>query len=340
MKPRIFKFDPSNIDLDLIKQAAEVIHNRGLVAFPTETVYGLGANALDPKAFTGIFEAKKRPLDDPLIIHIAHEKDLQKFVKEVTPEAERLIECFWPGPLTLVLEKEDIVPDIVTTGLDTVAVRMPSNPIARKLIEMAGVPIAAPSANLFGRPSPTTAGHVLEDLNGSIDVILDGGDTEIGVESTVVEIIDDKVIVLRPGGTDVEELNKIVGEVEVHTESQVSEKSPGKYPQHYSPKAKVILIENDLLQTAKVQERALDMTSSGLKVGVLAKQEHENEYREFALKVLGPENDLKTCASRLFHLLREFDSEGVDVIIAEGIEEKGLGRAIMNRLKKAAGPLE
>ena len=164
MRPRILKLDPQNVDYELIKQASEVIHNRGLVAFPTETVYGLGANALEPKAVSGIFEAKNRPLDDPLIVHISDKKDLYRLAREVPPEAEKLVERFWPGPLTIVLKKTDLVPDIVTTGLDTVAVRMPSNSIARTLIEIAGVPIAAPSANMFGRPSPTDALHVVDDL--------------------------------------------------------------------------------------------------------------------------------------------------------------------------------
>jgi len=338
MKPRVLQVDPFNIDLSLIKQASEVIHNRGLVAFPTETVYGLGANALDPKAAAGIFEAKKRPLDDPLIIHIADEGDLDGLVEGITSEAEKLIERFWPGPLTLVLKKKKIIPDIVTTGLDTVAVRMPSNPIARKFIQVCEIPIAAPSANLFGRPSPTTAKHVLDDLDGRIDVLLDGGNTEIGVESTVVEIVDGKIIVLRPGGISVEELRGVIGDVEVYSESKTPERSPGKYPQHYSPLAKVILVENDLLQKEKTIEIASDMESKGHKVGVMAKQEHEDAYRSFNVKILGPEEDFKICASRLFSTLREFDSESMDIIIAESIVEKGLGLAIMNRLRKASGP--
>ncbi|MFH1552864.1 MAG: L-threonylcarbamoyladenylate synthase [Candidatus Omnitrophota bacterium] len=336
-KPRIFKIDPLNIDLDLIKQAVEVIHNRGLVAFPTETVYGLGANAFEPRAVTGIFEAKKRPLDDPLIVHITDPKDLHTLAEEVPPEAERLVSRFWPGPLTVVLKKREVVPDLVTTGLDTVAIRMPSNTIARKFIKTAGVPIAAPSANMFGRPSPTTAQHVIDDLDGRIDVVLDGGSTEIGIESTVVEFIDGQVVVLRPGGIGVEELQEIVGDIEVTVESPDQQRSPGKYPKHYAPNARVIVVENSSQQVEETLSTASDITSRGQKVGIMAKQEHAVEYRDYDVKVLGSEEDGKTCASRLFHILREFDEENVDIIVAEGISEKGLGLAIMNRLRKAAG---
>ena len=338
MKPRIFKIDPLNIDLGALKTAAEVIHNRGLVAFPTETVYGLGANALDPKAVTGIFAAKKRPLDDPLIVHIADMGDIEKLARYVPKAAYKLVDRFWPGALTLVLPKTELVPDLVTTGLDTVALRMPSSPIARKFIETAGVPIAAPSANLFGRPSPTKAKHVLNDLDGRIDVILDGGTTEIGVESTVVECVEGKMVILRPGGVAAEEIEALTGRLEIisHEEDVVS--SPGKYPQHYSPMAKVLVVENGLYQADEVRGHIEESRAAGRKAAILAKQEHESEFRGYPLKVLGPEADGKTCALRLFHLLREFDEEGTDVIIAEAIHEKGLGLAVMNRLRKAAGP--
>ncbi|MFC1549023.1 L-threonylcarbamoyladenylate synthase [Candidatus Omnitrophota bacterium] len=338
MKPRVIKIDPQNIDVDLIEQASEVIHNRGLVAFPTETVYGLGANALDPEAVTGIFEAKKRPLDDPLIVHIADMNDLNALSKDVPPAVERLLNRFWPGPLTVVLKKTEIVPDIVTTGLETVAIRMPSNPIAHKLIEVSGVPIAAPSANLFGRPSPTSASHVTDDLDGKIDVVLDGGSTEIGIESTVVEFINGEVIVLRPGGIGIEELKSILGDIFISIGSDKDEKSPGKYPQHYSPYARVIVSENSPAQVENTFSTASKMRSKGHKVGIMAKKEHAEKYKEFDVKVLGSEEDGKTCASRLFHLFREFDAEGVDVIVAEGIPEMGLGLAVMNRLRKASGP--
>ncbi len=338
IKPLVLRIDPTNIDMNPIKQAAEVLRTGGLVAFPTETVYGLGANALDPEAVSGIFEAKKRPLDDPLIVHIEDMEYLYRLAAEVPPAAEKVVRHFWPGPLTVVLKRKELVPEIVTTGLDTVAIRMPSSPIAKKLIETAGVPVAAPSANLFGRPSPTSAQHVIDDLKGRIDVVIDGGVTEIGIESTVVEFVEGQIIVLRPGGTNIEELRSVVGEAEVFVGSEDPENSPGKYPQHYSPKARVIVVEEGPSQAEEVVAVASDMNSGGHRVGIMAKEEHASMYGGFDVKELGPAEDGKTCALKLFHLLREFDSENVDIIVAEAIPEKGLGLAVMNRLRKAAGP--
>ncbi|MBD3295834.1 MAG: threonylcarbamoyl-AMP synthase [Candidatus Omnitrophica bacterium] len=338
MKPRVLKIDPDDIDRKALEQAAEVINHSGLVAFPTETVYGLGASALDPRAVTGIFQAKERPLDDPLIVHIADAGDLDELAVDVPRAAYGLIERFWPGPLTIVLKKSEVVPDLVSTGLETVALRMPSNPVARGLIELAGVPVAAPSANLFGRPSPTTASHVLEDLKGRIDVLLDGGKTDIGVESTVIELIGNEVILLRPGGVKIEDIEEIAGTVRAPSSEGEAEVSPGKYPQHYSPRALVVLCEDTSGQVLDARIRAERYSGAGKKVGLLVKEQHAGDYRGHVVKILGPENDAKTCASRLFHLLREFDAEGIDIIIAEGISEKGLGLAVMNRLRKAAGP--
>ena len=340
MRPKVLKVDPLNVDRQMLKQAVEAIHNRGLVAFPTETVYGLGANALEPKAVAGIFEAKKRPLDDPLIVHISKIEDLSRIVDKIPLKAHRLIERFWPGPLTLVLKKTSLVPDIVTTGLDTVAVRMPSNSIARDLIELAGVPIAAPSANLFGRPSPTKAKHVVNDLEGRIDLVLDGGPTEIGIESTVVELLGNKTIILRPGGTDLEVIKELVGEVEVYKGPEEEARSPGKYPQHYSPQALVTIVEEGPHQAEEVIRKAEELKEEGKEVGIMAKQEHEDLFKDYRYKVLGPALEARTCASRLFHVLREFDEDKVDVIVSEGIAEEGIGLAVMNRLKKAAGPAE
>ncbi len=338
MKPRVFTLDPFNIDAGLIEQAAEIINNRGLVAFPTETVYGLAANALDPKAVAGIFEAKKRPFDDPLIVHIAAIDDLFRIARHVPPVAEKLVSRFWPGALTLILEKTDLIPDIVTTGLDTVAVRMPANMIARAFIEKAGVPLAAPSANLFGKPSPTSSEHVIQDLEGKIDIILDGGKTEIGIESTVVGFSKGKVMILRPGGIDMEKIREIAPEAEIETERLHINVSPGKYPKHYSPDARVMIVEDTPDQENNVISLAKEIKEHGKKVGVLAKQEHEASFREYNTKILGPQNDPKTCAARLFSLFRAFDDEEADVIIAEAIPAEGLGLAVMNRLRKAAGP--
>ncbi|MBD3426764.1 MAG: threonylcarbamoyl-AMP synthase [Candidatus Omnitrophica bacterium] len=338
MKPRVLKIDPRKIDLSLIKEAARVITGRGLVAFPTETVYGLGANALDPDAVTGIFEAKRRPLDDPLIVHISRMEEVHELSGEIPARAEKLLGRFWPGPLTVVLRKSEKVPDIVTTGLETVAIRMPSNPIARKLIEVAAVPIAAPSANLFGRPSPTSASHVIEDLRGRIDLVLDGGKTDIGVESTVVEFMEDEVLLLRPGGIDLEDIRDVLGDTEVTVGAGDEESTPGKYPQHYSPRAAVRVVEPGSRQLDRALEALSRARSGGKRVGVMALAEHAGDFGPFDVKVLGPRDEPRVCASRLFHILREFDAEKVDVIVAEGISEKGLGRAVMNRLRKAAGP--
>jgi L-threonylcarbamoyladenylate synthase len=338
MKPRILSVDPFNINGALIKEAVEIIHNRGLVAFPTETVYGLGANALDPKAVAGIFEAKKRPFDDPLIVHIASIEDLFKIARHIPHAAERLVNRFWPGALTLILEKTDLIPDIVTTGLDTVAVRMPANLIARAFIEQARVPLAAPSANLFGKPSPTSGKHVMQDLEGRIDIILDGGKTEIGIESTVVGFSGEKLMILRPGGIDIETIREIAPEARLETELLHLNSSPGKYPRHYSPEARILIVDESAEQTDKVLSLAMEISEHGKKAGILAKQEHENLFREYNTKILGPGNDPRTCAARLFSLLRDFDAEKTDVIVTEAIPEKGVGVAVMNRLRKAAGP--
>ncbi len=338
MNTQVITIDPQRVDTEKIAKAAEILNKGGLVAFPTETVYGLGANALSPDAAAGIFEAKKRALDDPLIVHIADQKDLDKLVDDVPKIAGIMMEKFWPGPLTVILKKKDIVPDIVTTGLDTVAVRMPDCPIAKELIRLAGFPIAAPSANLFGRPSPTLAEHVLDDLNGAIDAVLDGGKTSIGIESTVVTFTEGKVVVLRPGGTDIDEIRAVIGkEVDICTHGAIIDSSPGKYPSHYSPKAQVVLAENNTSQKENVIEKTEAYVSAGKKVGILSKKEHADSFTDFAVRILGPENDLRSCAAELFHSLRAFDKDGVDIIIAEAVKEEGIGLAIMNRLKKAAG---
>ena len=336
MKPLVVKIDPLKIDPEKIKEAVAVIKRGGLVAFPTETVYGLGADALNTEAVAGIFIAKKRPLDDPLIVHISQKEDLGRLALEVPDKARRLIEKFWPGPLTVVLKKTSIVPDIVTTGLDTVAIRMPSNPIALKLIELAGTPVAAPSANLFGKPSPTSAGHVVFDIGSQLDMIIDGGDTDIGIESTVVAFRADEVTVLRPGGVTVEEIEEVIGKVDICPIDVGPDNCPGKYPQHYSPNAKVILIEKEPTQVEEVKIKADDLKKKGYKAGIMCCRENVSFYDGYDTKILGPKGVAKVCASRLFRVFREFDIESYDVIIAEGIEEKGIGLAVMNRIRKAS----
>jgi L-threonylcarbamoyladenylate synthase len=337
MKARILKIDPHNIDLKQLQIAADVIKRGGLVAFPTETVYGLGADAFNAKAVSGIFEAKKRPLDDPLIVHISRKEDVNRLASDISKEAEKLMERFWPGPLTLVLKKKEIVPDIVSAGLDTVAIRMPSHPVARKFIGSANTPIAAPSANLFGRPSPTTARDVVEDLGNEIDIVIDSGNTEIGVESTVAEFLGKEVTILRPGGISPDEIREVVKRVTLYDERQVIARSPGKYPRHYSPHAHVVVIPDEFNQIVQVRNAAGKFLREGKKAGILAKEEHVKDYEGFNVKAIGPSGDPKVCAANLFRLLREFDREEADVIVVEAISEKGIGLAVMNRLRKAAG---
>ncbi|MBU1133358.1 MAG: threonylcarbamoyl-AMP synthase, partial [Candidatus Omnitrophica bacterium] len=243
MKTEIITVNPDNINPVYIKTAAEKIKDGGLVAFPTETVYGLGADAFNPKAVAKIFEAKKRPFEDPLIVHIAQKEDLYKLTEDISDSALKLADEFWPGPLTLVLKKSKNIPDIITAGLDTVAIRVPADKVALAFIKFSETPIAAPSANLFGRPSPTTAQHVLDDLNEKIDIVIDGGRALIGVESTILDLTQNPPVVLRPGGVSIEKLKKVVKGVEIYKQDKIL--SPGMYPRHYSPKAKVMLVEGN-----------------------------------------------------------------------------------------------
>lgn len=344
-KTLVLKVNPQEIEIDKIRLAADFIKKGGLVAFPTETVYGLGADALNAKAVLSLFEAKRRPLDNPPIVHVGNAKDVYKLTKEVSPEAEELMKTFWPGPLTLIFKRSDIVPDITVCGLDTIAIRMPKHNVALALIRESSCPIAAPSANLAGKPSPTTAKHVLDDLDGKIDAILDAGPTSIGVESTVLDLTVDPPQILRPGGTPYEVLKKVLGRVELHPVA-VAEKeltvekarSPGVKHKHYAPDADVIVVEGKLSAVmSKVKELAESYMQKGNKVGVLATNETASYYRADVVKSLGSRSDLTAIAKNLFRLLRELDSEEVDVIIAEGIPTEGLGLAVMNRLRKASG---
>jgi L-threonylcarbamoyladenylate synthase len=345
MKTLLLKVNPQKPEPDKIQIAADIIKNGGLVAFPTETVYGLGADALNPNAVCALFEAKKRPLDNPPIVHVANVVDVKKLTKHVPPEAELLMQKFWPGPLTLVLKRSELVPDVTVAGLDTVAVRMPNNPIALALIRKSQRPIAAPSANLAGKPSPTTAKHVLDDLDGRIDAVLDGGATQVGVESTVVDVSVSPPQVLRPGGTTFEALRGVLGKVELHPfvaadkEIAISEtRSPGMRHKHYAPKAQLILVEGDVSGVVeKIRGIAEDYRRKGCRVGVLATDETAPKYAADVVKSLGSRFNLDAVAQSLFRLLREFDDEGVDVIVAEGVPAEGMGLAVMNRLRKASG---
>ena len=345
IKTMVLKVDPHRPELDKIRVAAEVLKKGGLVAFPTETVYGLGANALDEKAVLRIFDAKNRPADNPIIVHVANRDDIYVLAEHVPQIAEKLIDEFWPGPLTLLFVKSDAVPNAVTAGLATVAVRMPSHAVAHALISEAGVPVAAPSANLAGRPSPTSAKHVLDDLSGRIEVLINGGEIGYGVESTVLDLTTDPPTVFRPGPVTVEELRKVVGEVEVHPIARAEvpievaiARSPGMKYRHYAPAAKVVVVEGPLEGIVKkVQELVDARRGLGEKVGVMATEETAPRYRADVVKVVGSRLDPRTVAKNLFRTFREFDAEGVKFVVAEGLEPAGIGLAVMNRLRKAAG---
>lgn len=336
--------DSERPHIDVIRIAAETIRKGGLVAFPTETVYGLGADALNPTAVAKIFTAKERPADNPIIVHVATKKDVYKLANDVPDVAEKLMTEFWPGPLTLILRRSSLVPDITVVGLDTIGIRMPSNKVALALIRESSVPIAAPSANLAGRPSPTTAQHVIEDLAGRIDVVLDAGPTSIGVESTVIDMTSSTPQILRPGGTPYEKLKSFLGEVELHPIAAANRRvgvlrarSPGMKHRHYAPRAEMIVVEGELDRiVGRIRQFTALYMAEGKKVGILATDESLSSYDADVVKALGSRNDAAGIAANLFRLLRELDKEKVDVIIAEGIAPQGLGLAVMNRLRIAA----
>lgn len=345
MKTLMLQVDSNNPDPAEIQKAAKIIQTGGLVAFPTETVYGLGADALNGDAVLRLFEAKKRPLDNPPIVHIADVSEVYPLVAEVPANAELLMKQFWPGPLTLVFKHSNNVPKETVAGLDTIAIRMPKHKVALELIKQSQRPIAAPSANLSGKPSPTTAQHVYEDLNGRIDAIIDGGATSIGVESTVVDLSCDPPMLLRPGGTSFESLKNVLGDLRLHPFVQSEQelplekiRSPGMKHKHYAPKAEVILVEGSVEAIeGKIKELAASYKLKGCKVGVLATDETIAAYKADVVKSMGSRHNISTVAQNLFRLLRDVDAEGVDVILAESVPSEGLGLAVMNRLRKASG---
>jgi len=324
---RILKEDMDSQEKEgMIRQAAKTIQKGGVVAFPTETVYGLGANAFNPLAVARIFEVKKRPHFDPLIVHVVRQHDLKKLVTETPSKAIKLMERFWPGPLTLVLSKKEEVPDIVTSGLPTVAVRMPKHPIAQSLIEQSGCPIAAPSANLFGQLSPTTAGHVHEQLRDQIDLILDGGPCEVGVESTIVSFAGETPALLRPGGVTLEEIESVIGAVEVGSH-QEKISAPGMLPRHYAPRTPIMINWSE--ESLKVYKNK--------KIGFLAFQSPMDALKCSHVEILSKKGDLREAAANLFSAIRRLDALDLDLILAESVPETGLGRAIMDRLRRASG---
>jgi L-threonylcarbamoyladenylate synthase len=312
---------------DAIRQAAEIIRRGGIVAFPTETVYGLGANAFNSLAVARVFEVKGRPCFDPLIIHVAHPQDLERLVKEIPSPAKKLMKRFWPGPLTVVLLKKEEVPDIVTAGLPSVAVRMPRHPMTLDLIDQAGCPIVGPSANVFGYLSPTTAEHIRSQLGDQIDFILDGGPCEVGVESTILSFLEEGPRLLRPGGVPLEEVESVIGKVDVTPVEQKRPLAPGMLPRHYAPRTPIIIDQRDkILSTYKDK-----------KIGLLAFQGPTTSFPFRQIEVLSKKGDMKEAAANLFAAIRRLDALNLDLIIAEAIPEVGLGRAIMDRLRRASG---
>ena len=323
-----------------IARAAECLRAGGLVAFPTETVYGLGVHALDAAAVRRLFEAKGRPADDPLIVHVSTASDVRALVTSVPPLGEALAARFWPGPLTLVMRKAPHVPAEVTAGLDTVAVRIPAHPVARALLDAARIPVAAPSANLFSRPSPTTAQHVLQDLSGRIDLVIDGGPTTVGVESTVLDLTSSPAVILRPGAVTLEMLREVAPDVRLRAGSEAALRSPGLLPKHYSPRAPMVLFtgRGDAALNALL-ERARTLAAGGRRVGVLAMREDVDMFGEFPVRVaeIGAGGDVRDIATRLYAALRELDMADVDIILARDVaDDTGLGRAVRDRLHRAA----
>ncbi|WMJ79684.1 L-threonylcarbamoyladenylate synthase [Clostridium sp. MB40-C1] len=343
MNTKIELLDKENPSIEVMKEAGATIRNGGLVAFPTETVYGLGANALDSEAVKKIFIAKGRPQDNPLIIHVA-DFNIGKFVSEIPDIAKKLMEKFWPGPLTIIMNKTEVIPYVTSAGLDSVGVRMPSNSVARELIREAGVPIAAPSANISGRPSPTDIETCVEDLNDKIEYIIGGERCNVGLESTIVDCTVDPPCVLRPGGITLEMLREVDNRIYIDPaimkkpDKDFKPKAPGMKYRHYAPKAPVKIIDGDLNKSiAKIKEMVQNYIDNNMKVGVMATNETLNEYSNALVKSLGSRKDLYSIGKNLFKVLREFDDENVDIILSESFEEKGMGIAVMNRLKKAAG---
>ena len=331
-------------DEEIYSKAAEILKKGGLVAFPTETVYGLGANALDPKASRKIYAAKGRPSDNPLIVHIADVSALYDLSVDVNEMALKVADEFWPGPLTMILKKKSIVPNEITGGLGTVAIRMPSHPTARHLIERSGLYIAAPSANTSQHPSPTKAKHVMKDLNGKIDMIIKDDTVDLGIESTIVDLTGDIPIILRPGYITKEMLGKVLGKVEVDmaiVEGGVTSavpKAPGMKYKHYAPQADLTIVEGKETDViAKINSIAREKITKGFKIGIMSTDESFHRYTQGDVRSVGTRSDEATVAKHLYEVLREFDELEVDYIYSEGFSRDNVGQAVMNRLIKAAG---
>ncbi|MGL5640761.1 MAG: L-threonylcarbamoyladenylate synthase [Paraclostridium sp.] len=340
MKTIISNIDELEINKNEISKHAKLLSEGKTVIFPTETVYGLGANALDEDAVKKIYEAKGRPSDNPLIVHIYDKSELNSLVTDVDEKAEKLMNKFWPGPLTIIFKKKSIVPQRTSGGLDTVAIRMPSNPIAREIIRQSGVPIAAPSANISGRPSPTKGEHVCEEMNGRVSGIIVGGDCDFGLESTVIDMTSEKPMILRPGSVTKEQMEDIIGEVLVDPSIEgkadvIKAKAPGMKYTHYAPNGDVYIVrgqENKVID--KINSLIEEQEAKGLKCGVMCLNKNQNNYKG---EVIGLGNNLEEVGSKLFDSLIEMDKRKIDIIYSEAFSNDGVGRAIMNRLMKSAG---
>lgn len=343
MKTKVVKIDENNIDASAIAQAGRILRAGGLVAFPTETVYGLGADALNAKASEKIYQAKGRPSDNPLIVHIYHMAQLEKVAVDVPREAKLLADAFWPGPLTMIFQKNQIVPYETTGGMDTVAVRMPGNKIALAFIKAGGGYVAAPSANTSGKPSPTLAAHVYEDMEGKIPLILDGGEVKVGIESTIVDFTEPVPIILRPGYITLEMIENVIGKIAMDpglTKDgfEGRPKAPGMKYRHYAPKANMILVEGKIDKVvAKINELTHSSMAAGKKVGIIGTQETINCYEQGLVLSIGERQEEETIAHNLYKILRQFDESDVDIIYSESFTGMQMGEAIMNRMIKAAG---
>lgn len=341
MNTAVFCVSRENPDPGAIEAAGRLLREGRLVAFPTETVYGLGANALDASAVENIFRAKGRPQDNPLIVHIADIADAARYVRDIPQSAQALFERFWPGPLTVVLPKSPVIPDVVSAGLDTVALRMPSHPVALALIRAAGVPVAAPSANVSGRPSPTCAAHVLEDLDGKIDAVVDGGPCDIGVESTVVSLCEGEPVLLRPGRVTPEELISVLGSLR-QDDAVTHKMAPGAKPRapgmkyrHYAPRARLILVRGS--EPAARSRILAEARLAPGPVGVLCFDGEADRYPGMTVISYGDKDNALSLAKRLFAALRELDQTGCRTVYARCPDDRGVGLAVYNRILKAAG---
>ena len=342
---KVVLLDRDNLTESQFTEAAELLRNGELVAFPTETVYGLGGNALDPGASAMIYAAKGRPSDNPLIVHICDTGALPVLAKEIPDAAWKLAERFWPGPMTMILKKRDIVPNETTGGLDTVAIRMPSDPVASMLIRVSGLYIAAPSANASGRPSTTKASHVYEDLHGRIPMILDGGAVQIGLESTIIDLTGEKPLILRPGFITLSDIRELLPDADYdpavlrrERNDNIVAKAPGMKYRHYAPKGELTIFEGDMKDVVRaVYENALLKQSQGFRTAVLASEETKDRYPGLKVLSVGDREDEAGIAACLFDTLREFDRIGAEYIYGECFRTDGIGQAVMNRLLKAAG---